>query len=124
MDDNWQPAPAGAHFAELVPAAVEGKPQFIRRRDGNEVVLVSRAYFDRTKMSLKDYLPCAQIAGYASDTFDERMRPQRRRSVYSRYRCRQQSAPPRAKCPTSRMIRSSRLRRGGDHRDDGYGNNV
>src|SRR3981189_1616082 len=74
MDDNWQAAQARAHFAELVAAAGGGKPQFTRRRDGNEVVLVSRAYFDRTKMSLKDYLLSAGYAGEEPDAFDEAMR--------------------------------------------------
>jgi prevent-host-death family protein len=78
MDDNWRAAQARAHFAELVDAAVEGKPQFIRRRDGNEVVLVSRDYFDRTKMNLKDYL---LSAGYADepDAFDKAMQTVRSR---------------------------------------------
>jgi prevent-host-death family protein len=77
MADNWQAAQARAHFAEVVDAAVEGKPQFIRRRDGNEVVLVSRAYFDRTKVNLKDYLLSAGYAGDEPDAFDEAMREAR-----------------------------------------------
>jgi prevent-host-death family protein len=79
MGDNWQAAQARAHFAELVEAAVEGKPQFIRRRDGNEVVLVSRAYFDQTKMNLKDYLLNAGYAGEEPDAFDEAMQTVRNR---------------------------------------------
>ena len=74
MSNNWQAARARAHFAEVVDAAVEGKPQFIRRRDGHEVVLVSRAYFDQTKMRFKDYLLTAGYAGDEPDAFDEAMR--------------------------------------------------
>jgi prevent-host-death family protein len=55
-DNNWQAGQARARFAELVEAAIEGRPQFIRRRDGHEVVLVSRDHFERTKMNLKAYL--------------------------------------------------------------------
>jgi prevent-host-death family protein len=50
MTDNWRAAQARARFAELVDAAIQGRPQFIRRRDGHEVVLVSRDYFDWAKM--------------------------------------------------------------------------
>jgi len=79
MSDNWQAAQARAHFAELVDAAAEGKPQFIRRRDGHEVVLVSRDYFDRTKMNLKDYLLSAGYAGDEPDVFDDAMQTVRSR---------------------------------------------
>ena len=79
MSDNWQAAQARAHFAELVDAAAEGKPQFIRRRDGHEVVLVSRDHFDRTKMNLKDYLLSAGYAGDEPDVFDDAMQTVRSR---------------------------------------------
>ena len=74
MSDTWQAAQARAHFANIVDAAIDGRPQFIRRRDGHEVVLVSREYFDRTKMTLKKYLLTAGYAGDAPDAFDEAMR--------------------------------------------------
>jgi prevent-host-death family protein len=48
-DDVWQAAEARHRFSELVDAAVEGHPQFVRRRDGQEVVVVSRDYFEQTK---------------------------------------------------------------------------
>ena len=79
MPDSWQAAEARQHFSEVVDAAVEGKPQFIRRRDGHEVVLVSRDYFDRTKMNLKTYLLTAGYAADAPDAFDEAMRDVRSR---------------------------------------------
>jgi prevent-host-death family protein len=79
MTDTWQAAQARAHFAEVVEAAVEGKPQFIRRRDGQEVVLVSRDYFDRTKMNLKTYLLTAGYADDAPDDFDSVMQGVRNR---------------------------------------------
>jgi len=79
MSDNWQAAQARQRFSEIVDAAVEGKPQFIRRRDGHEVVLVSRDYFDRTKMNLKTYLLSAGYAGDEPDVFDQAMRDVRGR---------------------------------------------
>lgn len=70
MPDDWQAARARNHFSEIVDAAIEGRPQFIRRRDGNEVVVVSRRYFDRTKPNLKDYLLGAGYAEHLVDAFD------------------------------------------------------
>ena len=67
MSDSWQSARARNHFSEIVDAAIEGRPQFIRRRDGNEVVVVSRRYFDKTKPNLKTYL---LGAGYVDDMVD------------------------------------------------------
>jgi prevent-host-death family protein len=73
MDPIWQAAQARHRFSELVDAAMEGEPQFIRRRDGREVVLVSREYFEKTKPNLKSYL---LDAGYAEedDAFDAALR--------------------------------------------------
>jgi prevent-host-death family protein len=73
MSDNWQATRARTHFSEIIDAAIDGKPQFIRRRDGHEVVLVSRDYFDRTKMNLKSYLLTAGYAPDEPDAFDEAM---------------------------------------------------
>jgi PHD/YefM family antitoxin component YafN of YafNO toxin-antitoxin module len=73
MSDNWQATRARTHFSEIIDAAIDGKPQFIRRRDGLEVVLVSRDYFDRTKMNLKSYLLTAGYAPDEPDAFDEAM---------------------------------------------------
>lgn len=74
MADSWQAAEARHRFSKVVDAAVEGSPQFIRRRDGREVVLVSREYFERTKPSLKSYLLSAGYAGPEDDAFDVAMR--------------------------------------------------
>jgi len=72
MEPTWQAAQARHKFSDLVDAAVDGEPQFIRRRDGREVVLVSREYYERTKPNLKGYL---LNAGYAKeDAFDTAMR--------------------------------------------------
>jgi prevent-host-death family protein len=73
MDETlreWQATQARGAFAEIVEAASKGQPQLIRRRDGKEVVVVSRDYFETHKPSLKSYL---LTAGYADgpDELDE-----------------------------------------------------
>ena len=70
---EWQATKARSAFAEIIEAAVEGTPQLIRRRDGKEVVVVSRDYFDAHKPNLRDYL---LTSGYAEehDEFDDALR--------------------------------------------------
>jgi prevent-host-death family protein len=79
VSDSWQAARARNRFSEIVDAAIDGRPQFIRRRDGHEVVLVSRDYFDRTKMNLKTYLLTAGYAGDEPDAFDKALETVRSR---------------------------------------------
>ena len=69
---EWQATKARGAFAEIIEAAVEGTPQLIRRRDGKEVVVVSREYFEAHKPNLRDYL---LTSGYAEehDEFDDVM---------------------------------------------------
>jgi prevent-host-death family protein len=69
MSDVWQAATARHRFSEVVDAAVEGRPQFVRRRDGREVVVVSKEYFERTKPSLKTILQAMRF-GSRGDEFD------------------------------------------------------
>jgi prevent-host-death family protein len=70
---EWQATKARAAFAEIIEAAVAGTPQLIRRRDGKEVVVVSRDYFEANKPNLRDYL---LTSGYAEehDAFDDALR--------------------------------------------------
>jgi prevent-host-death family protein len=56
VSDAWQAGAARHRFSELVDAAVAGRPQIIRRRDGREVVVVSKEYYEQTKPSLKSVL--------------------------------------------------------------------
>jgi prevent-host-death family protein len=78
MSDNWwQAAQARSHFSEIVDAAIAGQPQFIRRRDGREVVLVSRDYFEQTRPNLKSYLLGAGYAEDEGDAFDAALREAR-----------------------------------------------
>lgn len=73
MSETWRAAEARHRFSKVVDAAVSGKPQFIRRRDGREVVVVSREYFERTKPSLKNYLLSSGYAAPGDDAFDGAM---------------------------------------------------
>jgi PHD/YefM family antitoxin component YafN of YafNO toxin-antitoxin module len=70
---EWQATRARGAFSEIIDAAVLGSPQLIRRRDGKEVVVVSRDYFEASKPNLRDYL---LTAGYAEghDAFDDALR--------------------------------------------------
>jgi prevent-host-death family protein len=74
MADTWQAAAARHRFSALLDQAVEGTPQFIRRRDGREVVLVSKEYFEKTKPTLKSYLLTAGYARDEEDAFDLAMK--------------------------------------------------
>jgi prevent-host-death family protein len=70
LADTWQAASARHHFSELIEAAVSGRPQFIRRRDGREVVLVSKEYYSRTKPTLKSVLLSHRF-GERGDVLDQ-----------------------------------------------------
>ncbi len=67
---SWQAAAARNRFTDVIDAAVAGEPQFVQRRDGKEVVIVSREYFDRTKPDIKSYLLNAGYSGEGEDRFD------------------------------------------------------
>lgn len=68
MSTVWQASAARDRFSDLVDAAVEGRPQFVRRRDGKEVVVVSAEYFEKTKPNLRDLL---LFGGFVPDEDDE-----------------------------------------------------
>jgi PHD/YefM family antitoxin component YafN of YafNO toxin-antitoxin module len=67
---EWQATKAREALPEIIEAAIAGAPQLIKRRDGKEVVVVSKDYFDASKPNLRDYL---LSAGYAPerDAFDD-----------------------------------------------------
>jgi prevent-host-death family protein len=67
--DTWQAGAARHRFSELVDAAVDGRPQVIRRRDGREVVVVSKEYYERTRPDLKSVLLSHRF-GEKGDMFD------------------------------------------------------
>ncbi len=74
MANVWQAAEARHRFSEIVDAAVEGKAQFVKRRDGKEVVVVSRDYFEKTRPNLKTYLLTEGFADDGEDAFDKALR--------------------------------------------------
>jgi hypothetical protein len=53
-----------------VDAASKGEPQFITRRDGSEVVVVSRSHFDATRPNLRTAL-LGNRFGTRGDAFDK-----------------------------------------------------
>jgi prevent-host-death family protein len=78
VSNIWQAAEARHRFSEIVDAAVEGEAQFVKRRDGKEVVVVSRDYFEKTRPTLKTYLLAEGFAEDGEDAFDTAMRAIRR----------------------------------------------
>jgi prevent-host-death family protein len=74
LADTWQAAEARNCFSDVVDAAVDGRPQFVRRRDGREVVVVSKEYFEETRPNLKSYLVTSGYADSEDDAFDIAMR--------------------------------------------------
>ena len=74
MVANWQAADARHRFSDVVDAAVAGEPQVVRRRDGREVVVVSKECFERTRPNLKTALLNNGYAGDEEDEFDRAMR--------------------------------------------------
>lgn len=70
----WQASSARLRFSEIVDEAVAGRPQFIQRRDGKEVVVVSRDYYEKTKANLKSFLLNAGYSGPGEDAFNSAMR--------------------------------------------------
>ena len=66
----WQASVARNRLSEIIDRAVAGDPQFIERRDGKEVVVVSRDYFERTKGSLKTFLLQDTYACLGEGEFD------------------------------------------------------
>jgi prevent-host-death family protein len=78
---RWQASEARANFPELMKRAMSGSPQVIRHRNGEEVVVVSKAQYDSLQPTITEFLlrggPCADddddleriIAGARADGF-------------------------------------------------------
>ena len=73
MTRTWQASDARHTFTDVVDAAVRGEPQFVKRRDGRHVVVVSREYFEKTRPTLKSYLLTEGVSEEAEDAFDRAM---------------------------------------------------
>lgn len=65
----WQATEARAQLPAVMEAALAGKPQVIRKRTGEEVVVLSRADYERMKPTLKEYL--LRSVGTAGEDDDE-----------------------------------------------------
>ena len=69
MSAVWQAAAARHRFSDLLDAAAAGEPQLVRRRDGTEVVVMSRACFEQSRPTLKSAL-LAHRFGTSGDAAD------------------------------------------------------
>jgi len=70
---TWQASQARSRLGDIIDRAVSGYPQFIERRDGKEVVVVSREHFDRMTPDFKDYLLKSGYEGSGEEDFDRIM---------------------------------------------------
>jgi prevent-host-death family protein len=74
MARTWRASDARHKFTDVVDAAVLGEPQFVKRRDGRQVVVVSLEYFEKTRPTLKFYLLTEGVSDEGDDAFDRAMR--------------------------------------------------
>jgi prevent-host-death family protein len=77
----WQASNARAHLPAVMDAALGGVPQVIRKRTGEEVVVVSRAAFDALRPTIKDYLMRGGDGPSKDDPIDQAMAENRSRGV-------------------------------------------
>ena len=70
---TWQASAARVKFAEIFDGAIGGRPQYVQHRDGREVVVVSRAYFEQTKPNVKTFLLEGGYEGDGEAEFDKIM---------------------------------------------------
>jgi prevent-host-death family protein len=52
----WQISEARSHLPAVLEGALSGVPQVIKKRTGEEVVVIARSDYDRMKPTLKDFL--------------------------------------------------------------------
>jgi prevent-host-death family protein len=64
----WQATEARAQLPAVMEAALAGRPQVIRKRSGEEVVVLSRTDYERIRPTLKDFL--LNSAGAAGEDDD------------------------------------------------------
>ena len=74
MARTWQASDPRHKFSEVIDAAVGGEPQFVKRRDGRQVVVVSLEYFEQNRPTLKTYLLSEGVSEETEDAFDRAMR--------------------------------------------------
>ena len=67
---TWPAASARHKFGEIIDAAVAGRPQIVQRRDGKEVAIASREYFETTRPSIGTILLSQGYSGSGEDSFD------------------------------------------------------
>jgi prevent-host-death family protein len=71
----WQASEARANLPAVMEGALAGVPQIIRKRTGEEVVVLSRHDYERVKPTLKDFLLRSAGSGrQENDPLDEVLR--------------------------------------------------
>lgn len=70
---TWQASTARVKFADIFDGAMAGRPQYVHHRDGREVVVVSREYFEQTKPNVKTFLLEGGYEGEGEAEFDQIM---------------------------------------------------
>jgi prevent-host-death family protein len=74
----WQASEARANLPAVMEGALAGIPQIIRKRSGEEVVVLSRRDYERLKPTLKDFLLRSAGSGrQEKDPLDEALRESR-----------------------------------------------
>lgn len=71
---TWSSSDAKAQLDALIDAAAKGEPQRIRSADGQEVVVISKRYFDETIPKLKMALLTGEKTGQAGDVLDDTLK--------------------------------------------------
>jgi PHD/YefM family antitoxin component YafN of YafNO toxin-antitoxin module len=70
----WPAGNARESLADIIEGAIAGTPQVVQRNDGEEVVVVSRDYYECTRPSLKAHLLAGGYADDSEDAFDGAIR--------------------------------------------------
>lgn len=78
----WQASVARSRLSDIIDRAVAGHPQLIQRRDGVEVVVMSRDTFDRMTPDFKDFLLGSGYDGAGEAEFDQIMSQVRSLNIY------------------------------------------
>jgi hypothetical protein len=71
--NTWQASIARTKFADIFDGAMAGQPQYVVHRDGREVVVVSKQYFEDTRPNVKTFLLKSGYEGEGEAEFDDIM---------------------------------------------------
>lgn len=77
---TWSSSEAKAQLDAIIHAAAKGEPQRIRSADGQEVIVISKRYFDETTPKLKMALLTGEKPGQAGDALDDTLKGSQKKS--------------------------------------------